>query len=280
MAASTEVYTRPRSQTRLMVGSAIWGAIIVPLAILSTSFLSIPGAFGAGYFWLPQIMMVSGAIFFGPWGMVAAAVGTFLGGMLAGTALPINIAINPIPAFLGNTLLLYVLWFGWRYRWGRFGGHDNGFAIKVTRREQESTTRRLGWGPAFVVIVVTIIIVVMVGFFIGPRLDAQGLRMWGYPLILLVSLPSWWVLKRMGYGIRLNVDIGFAFLAVVISSVASAAMGAFAFQTVGGMGPGAWLTVFPGWALGDIVAGSLGIPLIWSFAEPMERRGLLWRPLN
>jgi len=280
MTASTEVYTRPKSQTRLMVASAVWGAIIIPLAILSSSFLSIPGAFGAGYFWLPQIMMVSGVVFFGPWGMVAAAVGTFLGGMLAGAALPINIAQNPIPAFFGNTLLLYVLWFGYSYKWRRFSGHDNCLAIKVAKRERESATVRPGWRPAAFIIVITVILAVAVGFFIGPLLAARGLKIWGYLLIFLVSLPSWWTLKKVGYGIQLNADIVFAFLAVVLSSIVSAAMGAFAWQTIGGMGVSAWFIVFPGWALGDIVAGSLGIPLIWSFAETMEQRGLLWRPLK
>lgn len=274
MAARTDVYTRPRSQTRLFVASAVWAAGIIPLAWLSSSFLSIPGAFGAGYFWLPQILMVSGAVFFGPWGMVAAAVGTFFGGMLAGSALAINIAQNPIPAFLGNTLLLYWLWFGFDIKFFGFDIRWNGFRIKVDKEERVDTERP-GWGVAASIIAVTIIFAVVLGFFIGPALGK-----WGYAVVFLATLPSWAFLNRLGYNIPLDRNIALGLLAVVVSSVASAAMGGLAWQTIGGMGVSAWVIVFPGWGLGDIVAGSFSIPLIWSFARTMERRGLLWRPLN
>ena len=106
---SSEEYTRPTSTTRFFVASAIWAAVIIPLAWLSSTFLSIPGAFGAGYFWLPQMAMPTGAYFFGPWGWLSAAVGTFFGGMLAGSPLLINIAQNPIPAFLANAVLFWFL---------------------------------------------------------------------------------------------------------------------------------------------------------------------------
>ncbi|HUV42957.1 MAG TPA: hypothetical protein VMY36_03610 [Patescibacteria group bacterium] len=264
-----------------MVASAVWGAIIIPLAILSSSFLSIPGAFGAGYFWLPQIMMVSGVVFFGPWGMLAAAVGTFLGGMFAGSPLAINIGQNPIPAFLGNTFLFYILWFGYKYKVHIWEGYSNGLAIKVVGGERRPTAE-VNWSRVAVtgiVFALTIVFAVVVGFKLGPYLDAMGLKAWGYPLIFLLTLPWWWVIKQLG-GLRVDGYIVLALIAVIVSSIASAALGAFAWQTVGGMGASAWVVVFPGWALGDIVAGSLGIPLIWSFADVLERKGMLWRPLR
>ncbi len=281
MTASTEAYTRPRTQTRLMVASALWGAIIIPLAMLSSSFLSIPGAFGAGYFWLPQIMMVSGAIFFGPWGMLAAAIGTFLGGLFAGSALAINIGQNPIPAFLGNTWLLYVLWFGYRYKFGRWEGYSNGLAVKVAGRVRRPTVELSGLRVAAIVVVliIAILLAVGIGFLLGPRLEAMGLQKMGYPIIFLLTLPWWWVLKKIS-GFVVDGSIVLALFAVIVSSLASAALGALAWQSIGGMGASAWFIVFPGWALGDMVAGSLGIPLIWSFAGFMEQRGMLWRPLR
>ena len=54
--------------------------------------------------------MVTGAIWFGWYGMIAAAVGTFIGGALAGNPIAINLGQNPIPAFFCKyfTTFLYV----------------------------------------------------------------------------------------------------------------------------------------------------------------------------
>ena len=74
----------------------------------------------------------------------------------------------------------------------------------------------------------------------------------------------------------LTKDNLIALLAVVVTSVVSAAMGAFAWATIGKMGPTAWSLVFPGWALGDIVAGSLAVPLLWTLYADMKKRRLIW----
>ena len=94
-----------KSGTGIFVASAIWAAAIVASAYLCSMLLSIPGAAGASFFWLPCIFMVTGAIWFGPYGWIAAAIGTFIGGALAGNPIAINIGQNPIPAFFANTLL-------------------------------------------------------------------------------------------------------------------------------------------------------------------------------
>jgi hypothetical protein len=65
-------------------------------------------------------------------------------------------------------------------------------------------------------------------------------------------------------------------VAIILSSVISAAIGAYAWATIGEMGASAWAIVFPGWALGDMVAGSLAVPLIWTLNATMQERGLDW----
>lgn len=259
---TASAYTVPTSSTRLFVASALWAAGIIPLTWLSSTFLSIPGAFGAGYFWLPQILMVTGAIFFGPWGMLAAAVGTFFGGMFAGSPLAINIAQNPIPAFFANTLLLYVLW--------------RLFGIRVLGESRVGIERAPGKGRvAVVVVAINIALAVGLGYIVGPIFGR-----WGYLLVFLATLPSWLVLRRMGYNVIFNRFVSLALVAVAVTSFSSAAMGAYAWSTIGEMGASAWAIVFPGWGLGDTVAGSLAVPLIWAFYEPMKQRGLIWRPLD
>jgi hypothetical protein len=249
-------YTRPTSSTRFFVASAIWSAVIIPLAWLSSTFLSIPGAFGAGYFWLPNMAMPVGAYFFGPWGWLSAAVGTFLGGMIAGSPLLINIAQNPIPAFLANALLFWGLLKVFRVQVG-VGMGDR---------------KRLGFWPTIGVVVAFIVVAVVAGFFIGKATEALGISSrWGYLIVFLLTLPGWFLL-----GVPVNRHIVGALVAIVISSVVSAAMGALAWQTIGEMGASAWAIVFPGWALGDITAGSFAVPLMWAIYEEMNRRGLNW----
>ncbi len=254
---STSEYTQPTSPTRFFVASAIWAAVIIPLAWLSSTFLSIPGAFGAGYFWLPQMAMPTGAYFFGPWGWLAAAVGTFFGGMLAGSPLLINIAQNPIPAFLANALLFWLLLKAFRVEVGA------GLAA----------TKARSWQSILAVVVGTAVVAVVAGYFIGQATEALNISSrWGYLVVFLITLPAWYIL-----GVPFNRHVFGALAAIVISSLVSAAMGAYAWATIGEMGASAWTIVFPGWSLGDIVAGSLAVPLMWTLKDEMERRGLVWR---
>lgn len=255
MATATE-YTKPTSPTRFFVVSAIWAAVIIPLAWLSSTFLSIPGAFGAGYFWLPNMAMPIGAYFFGPWGWLAAAVGTFLGGMLSGSPLLINIAQNPIPAFIGNTLLFWVVLKIFGVRVGEGLEKRKGRSVK----------------SIVTVAVVTVVLAVVAGFFIGKATTALNISgNWGYLAVFLLTIPAWFVLD-----VPLNRHIIVTLVAIIVSSVISAAMGAYAWATIGEMGPAAWAIVFPGWALGDIVAGSLAIPLMWNLFGEMNKRNLNW----
>ena len=238
------------------MASAIWAAVIIPLAWLSGTFLSIPGAFGAGYFWLPNMAMPIGAYFLGPWGWLAAAVGTFLGGVISGSPLLINIAQNPIPAFLANALLFSVLM--------------KVFKVKVGEGLLETKKRSLQ--SVIIVVVATIVVAVVAGFFIGKATALLGISSrWGYLVVLLLTIPTWFLL-----GVPFNRHIIGALVAIVVTSVVSAAMGAFAWATIGEMGPSAWTIVFPGWTFGDIVAGSLAVPLMWTIFREMNRRGLNW----
>ncbi|MEA4813119.1 MAG: hypothetical protein VB108_11215 [Anaerolineaceae bacterium] len=249
-------YTHSKSTTRFFVVSAIWAAVIIPLAWLSSTFLSIPGAFGAGYFWLPNMVMPIGAYFFGPWGWLAAAVGTFIGGMLSGAPLLINLAQNPIPAFIANALLFWLIL--------------KLFKVKVGVGLQQRKERNVK--SILLVALATVVAAVVLGFLIGKATAALGISdKWGYLAVFLLTIPAWFAL-----GVPVNKDILIALAAVVVTSLASAAMGAYAWATIGKMGPTAWSLVFPGWALGDIVAGSLAIPLMWTLAGDMKKRNLVW----
>jgi hypothetical protein len=200
--------------------------------------------------------MPTGAYFLGPWGWLAAAVGTFFGGMLSGSPLLINIAQNPVPAFLANALLFWLLL--------------KLFQVKVGEGYGGRTKRNMGRVAA--IVVGTIIVAVAAGFFIGKATESLGISSrWGYVAVFLLTIPTWYLL-----GVPLNRHVVGALVAIVISSVVSAVMGAYAWATIGEMGPSAWTIVFPGWALGDIVAGSLAVPLIWTIADEMSRRGLNW----
>ncbi|MFW6183916.1 MAG: hypothetical protein ACOC8X_08985 [Chloroflexota bacterium] len=253
---STVEYTTPSSSTRFFVASAVWAAVIIPLAWLSSTFLSIPGAFGAGYFWLPEMAMPIGAFFLGPWGWLAAGVGTFFGGMLAGSPLLINIAQNPIPAFLANAFLFWLLL--------------KLFRVEVGSGLMERKQRDLR--SVLLIVIATVVVAVVAGFFIGQATETLGISSrWGYLVVLLLTIPAWYLL-----GVPLNRHVVGALAAIVITSVVSAAMGALAWASIGEMGPSAWTIVFPGWAFGDIVAGSLAVPLMWNIYDEMVRRGLNW----
>jgi hypothetical protein len=253
---SAQEYTRPTSPTRFFVASAIWAAVIIPLAWLSSTFLSIPGAFGAGYFWLPNMAMPIGAYFFGPWGWLAAAVGTFLGGMIAGSPFLINFAQNPVPAFLANAMLFWLIM--------------KLFKVNVGSGMEQRKERSLN--SIIIVGLVTVVLAVVLCYLIGLATDGLHIsNNWGYLVVFLLTIPAWFVL-----GVPLNRHVIIALVAIILSSVISAAIGAYAWATIGEMGASAWAIVFPGWALGDMVAGSLAVPLIWTLNATMKERGLDW----
>jgi hypothetical protein len=127
-------------------------------------------------------------------------------------------------------------------------------------------------GAVIGVVVATTILAVVVGYFIGQATTALNIdSKWGYLATFLLTIPGWYIL-----GVPLNRNVILALVAIVISSVVSAAMGAYAWATIGEMGASAWSIVFPGWALGDITAGSFAIPLMWTIHNEMASRGLNW----
>ncbi|MCL4458392.1 MAG: hypothetical protein M1136_07370 [Chloroflexi bacterium] len=77
--------------------------IIAVLSMVMTLTTSM--APGASYFWLPAAFQLAFAIWFGFWGCLASAIGTFLGGLWGGSPLFYNFLINPIPAFLANSFI-------------------------------------------------------------------------------------------------------------------------------------------------------------------------------
>lgn len=250
-------YTRAENKTGLFVASALWAAAIVPAAWLSSVLLSIPGAFGASFFWLPMLFFITGAIWFGPYGWLAAAVGTFVGGALAGSPLAINIAQNPIPAFLANTMLLWVLFKAFRIKVAAGGPGIAGKNVVV----------------ALIAVVVTVTLSML-----GGWLSAPVIGQWGYVVAFLATLVGWVLLYRLGArNLGLDRHVILAVVAVVITSLVSAVMGGLAWATLGGMGVSAFVIVAPGWFLGDTVAGSLSVAVLWAFHHEMVKRDLVWR---
>jgi len=242
-----------KSGTGIFVASAIWAAAIVASAYLCSMLLSIPGADGASFFWLPCIFMVTGAIWFGWYGMIAAAVGTFIGGALAGNPIAINIGQNPIPAFFANTLLLYYLFKFMNINLSSGEGASSADLFKST-----------------ILVAVTIIIAMIAGYYLAPSLG-----IWGRVIAGVICLIGWYFLAQSTKtSFRLDGDVFKAVIAVVIASVVSAAMGAYVWAGIGGMGAAAWTIVFPGWAMGDIVASILGLGVLFSLTDEMKRRGL------
>lgn len=246
-------FTRSRSKTGLFVASAVWAAAITVSAYICSMLLSIPGAAGASFFWLPQIFMVTGAIWFGWRGWVAAAVGTFIGGALAGNPLAINIAQNPIPAFIANGWLLWVM-----------------FRMMNIRLPEHGKTVSTAKLIRLIVVMLAIIAASMlVGFVLNPLIGQ-----WGYLVVLGITLIGFYVFNVSGLGGGFDRNLLKAAIAVVVTSVVSAVMGAVAWATIGGMGASAYTIVLPGWALGDIVAGVLGLAVLWGLTDEMRRRGL------
>jgi hypothetical protein len=144
------------------------------------------------------------------------------------------------------------------------------FGVKVGQGLIERKQRSLG--AIIGVVIGTVVVAVVAGFFIGQATEALGISpRWGYLVVFLLTIPAWFIL-----GVPLNRHVIGALAAIVISSIVSAAMGAYAWATIGEMGASAWAIVFPGWALGDIVAGSLAVPLMWTIYDEMTHRGLNW----
>ncbi len=248
-----ESFSGAKSGTGIFVASAIWAAAIVASAYLCSMLLSIPGAAGASFFWLPCIFMVTGAIWFGWYGMIAAAVGTFIGGALAGNPIAINIGQNPIPAFLANTLLLYYMF--------KF------MKINLTNSEGTSSADLF---KSTILVAVTIIVAMVAGYYLAPSLG-----IWGRVIAGLICVAGWYFLaKSTNSAFKLDENVFKAVIAVVVASVVSAAMGAYVWSSIGEMGASAWTIVFPGWAMGDIVASILGLGVLFSLTDEMKRRGL------
>lgn len=163
---------------------------------------------------------------------------------------------NPITALLANALLFWLLL--------------KLFRVEVGKGLMERQARSLR--NTVIIMLATAVIIVAAGYFIGQATEAMGVSSrWGYLVTLLLTIPAWYLL-----GVPLNRHVIGALAAIIISSIVSAAMGAYAWATIGEMGPSAWAIVFPGWALGDIVAGSLAVPLLWTIKDEMTRRGLNW----
>ena len=227
-----------KSGTGIFVASAIWAAAIVASAYLCSMLLSIPGAAGASFFWLPCIFMVTGAIWFGVYGWIAAAIGTFIGGALAGNPIAINIGQNPIPAFFANTLLLYYL-----FRW-----------MKIDLSSGQARSADLVKSTVLV---------------------AATMGIWGRVIAGLICVVGWYILAQSTKAaFKLDENVFKAVIAVVIVSIVSAAMGAYVWAGIGEMGASAWTIVFPGWAMGDIVASILGLGVLFSLTGEMKKRGL------
>ena len=121
-----------------------------------------------------------------------------------------------------------------------------------------------------ILVAVTIIIAMIAGYYLAPSLG-----IWGRVIAGAICLIGWYFLAQSTKtSFRLDGDVFKAVIAVVIASVVSAAMGAYVWAGIGGMGAAAWTIVFPGWAMGDIVASILGLGVLFSLTDEMKRRGL------
>ena len=90
----------------------------------------------------------------------------------------------------------------------------------------------------------------------------------------LICIVGWYILAQSTKAaFKLDENVFKAVIAVVICSVVSAAMGAYVWG-IGEMGASAWTIVFPGWAMGDIVASILGLGVLFSLTGEMKKRGL------
>ena len=91
---------------------------------------------------------------------------------------------------------------------------------------------------------------------------------------LIIKLILLFLAKSTNSTFKLDGNVFKAVIAVVVASVVSAAMGAYVWASIGEMGASAWTIVFPGWAMGDIVASILGLGVLFSLTDEMKRRGL------
>lgn len=103
--------------------------IVLGLALAAGSSLGLPLGFGVAEFWLGIAVVVGGSLWFGGWGVIAAAVFPFLSSLLIGLDLVHSLAVVPanlleglIPAMMfrwrdadpalrdSDSVRLYVLW--------------------------------------------------------------------------------------------------------------------------------------------------------------------------
>ena len=121
-----------------------------------------------------------------------------------------------------------------------------------------------------VLVAVTIIVAMIAGYYLAPSLG-----IWGRVIAGLICVVGWYILAQTtNSAFKLNENVFKAVIAVVIASVVSAAMGAYVWAGIGEMGASAWTIVFPGWAMGDIVASILGLGVLFSLTGEMKKRGL------
>jgi hypothetical protein len=103
--------------------------ILLGLFLAASSSLSLPLGFGVAEFWLGIAVVVGGSLWFGAWGVIAAAVFPFISSLLIGLDLSHSLAVVPanlleglIPAMMfrsrgadpalrdAGSVRLYVLW--------------------------------------------------------------------------------------------------------------------------------------------------------------------------
>ena len=68
---------------------------VIGLALAASSSLSLPLGFGVAEFWLGIAVVVGGSLWFGAWGVAAAALFPFLSSLLIGLDLPHSLAVIP-----------------------------------------------------------------------------------------------------------------------------------------------------------------------------------------
>jgi hypothetical protein len=69
--------------------------IVIGLALATSSSLSLPLGFGVAEFWLGIVVVVGGSLWFGGWGVIAAALFPFFSSLLIGLDLPHSLAVIP-----------------------------------------------------------------------------------------------------------------------------------------------------------------------------------------
>lgn len=69
--------------------------VLVGLVVAAGSSLSLPLGFGVAEFWLGIAILVSGSLWFGGWGLIAAALFPFLSSLVIGLDLTHSLAVLP-----------------------------------------------------------------------------------------------------------------------------------------------------------------------------------------